>query len=336
MQSVETILGEPFTSRFDVAEVGASTLLLDLEDGDYFALSATAAIVARALAGGAAIDAAIDAVAAARTSARDEAERIVASFVAQLGDRDATLPTPGAVAFSPTDAGLVMAVHGAHVATIARDGAWIEPASSGAPIRERLQWAAPHLLTLLGRDVLHASAVETTRGIVAFSGASGAGKTTTAQLAARAGGRLVSEDLLVVLPSEGVAIVDGERGVRAWIDEAAARFEDGARRIDATTLPACVSGPRAPVTELVLLDASRRADGRDVDTAVLGAVDAVGALLSNAFAEAHTRAAWRHVFRSAVALAQRVPVGCAIVPRGLDALAAGLARWLGDGSLDRA
>lgn len=327
-RSIET----SFVERFEVTIVGDTTLMLDLDSGDYFALSATAAIIARVLVAGGSIDAAIDAVAGGIP--RAHAERAVSAFLEQLAPRDPEVGAPSALSFSERDGGLAMAVHGTHVAVLARDGTWIEPAATGAPIRERLQWAAPHLLTLGDHLVLHASAVSTRAGVVAFSGASGAGKTTTAHIAAF-DGALVSEDLVVLDPSGGEVILEGERGVRAWIDAAAQRFAAGEARIDATALARIVDGPRAPFVELLFLDAERRVPGRAFDVERVDPVAAVGLLLVNAFAEARTRDAWRHVFRSAVAIGTRVPVGCAIVPTGLDALVRALRTWMDARSIDR-
>lgn len=53
-------------------------------------------------------------------------------------------------------------------------------------------------LALRGRPPLHASAVATPAGVVAFAGPSGAGKTTLAAMACAAGARLVSDDTLAV------------------------------------------------------------------------------------------------------------------------------------------
>jgi len=52
--------------------------------------------------------------------------------------------------------------------------------------------------TLAGKVVLHASAVSTKRGIVAFAGPSGQGKSTVAALAALAGAPLFADDVLAV------------------------------------------------------------------------------------------------------------------------------------------
>jgi hypothetical protein len=62
------------------------------------------------------------------------------------------------------------------------------------------------VLYLRGAVVLHASAVEHDGAAIAFVGASGRGKSTTAALACSAGARLVTDDLLhVALPDDGTA-----------------------------------------------------------------------------------------------------------------------------------
>jgi hypothetical protein len=62
------------------------------------------------------------------------------------------------------------------------------------------------ILTLEGRLVLHGSAVSGDDGALAFVGPSGRGKSTTAALCAAAGGRVVSDDVLLV----------EVRGSRVW------------------------------------------------------------------------------------------------------------------------
>src|SRR5262249_58014027 len=68
-----------------------------------------------------------------------------------------------------------------------------------ASVAEAYRWPAlPFVLHALGREVLHASAVVTDRGVVAFCGASGCGKSTTAYALARAGFPHWADDLVVL------------------------------------------------------------------------------------------------------------------------------------------
>jgi hypothetical protein len=64
----------------------------------------------------------------------------------------------------------------------------------------------PLTAALQGLEVLHASAVAVDGRVLAFTGASGAGKTSTAIHAVRRGGRLVTDDVLAVGLRNGVPI----------------------------------------------------------------------------------------------------------------------------------
>ena len=68
----------------------------------------------------------------------------------------------------------------------------------GVSLLYLLQAIAPKLLALRGEVVLHASAVALRGHVIAFSGFSGAGKTSTARAFARAGAQLICEDKLIV------------------------------------------------------------------------------------------------------------------------------------------
>lgn len=59
------------------------------------------------------------------------------------------------------------------------------------------------VMTLAGDCVLHASAVEIDNRAIAFVGFPGAGKSTIAALACSAGARLVTDDVLRVMPDDG-------------------------------------------------------------------------------------------------------------------------------------
>lgn len=65
------------------------------------------------------------------------------------------------------------------------------------------------VLSLAGQCVLHASAVEADGGLIAFTGHSGAGKSTMAALACGAGALLVTDDLLRLDVGEAIYCVGG-------------------------------------------------------------------------------------------------------------------------------
>ncbi|HLF44658.1 MAG TPA: hypothetical protein VJA46_14190 [Acidimicrobiia bacterium] len=69
-------------------------------------------------------------------------------------------------------------------------------------------------LSMLGRCVLHASAVEANGRAVVFAGISGMGKSTCAAMACAVGARLITDDLLVVELSDQPHAVPGASHVR--------------------------------------------------------------------------------------------------------------------------
>jgi hypothetical protein len=71
------------------------------------------------------------------------------------------------------------------------------------PLPYLLQAVIPKILSLRGHLVIHASAVDLGDNAVAFTGLSGAGKTTTARSLARHGGRILCEDKLLLRVSPG-------------------------------------------------------------------------------------------------------------------------------------
>ncbi|MDQ3169833.1 MAG: hypothetical protein M3Q55_06820 [Acidobacteriota bacterium] len=80
----------------------------------------------------------------------------------------------------------------------------------------------PLAVSRRGRLVLHACAVETSRGVIGLLGASGAGKSTLAAAFCARGCRLVADDALVIDVSDaGATAVPTADGVRLWEDFAA-------------------------------------------------------------------------------------------------------------------
>jgi hypothetical protein len=88
-----------------------------------------------------------------------------------------------------------------------------------------LDQIAPMLLANGDRLVVHASAVAGRAGAIAFIGPSGTGKSTMAAVMARAGGRLLTDDCLVVdLDRSPARVIPTYAGLRLWPDTLAALF----------------------------------------------------------------------------------------------------------------
>ncbi len=111
------------------------------------------------------------------------------------------------------------------------------------------------LLMLDGHVVLHASAVETDGGTVAFVGTSGSGKSTLATMACLAGARLVSDDVLRVGVIDGAAVC--HRGAaHLRLRPGAVGLLDGSSQPDTRTADGRrVFAPSTPDRPVVQLDA---------------------------------------------------------------------------------
>jgi hypothetical protein len=95
----------------------------------------------------------------------------------------------------------------------------------------------------LGREPLHATAVLTEQGVVAFLGESGYGKSTLAALFVRGGFPLVTDDMLVLTAERnGFLAHSGPPRIKLYRDIADRIFGDGYRGV-----------PMNPVTEKVII-----------------------------------------------------------------------------------
>jgi hypothetical protein len=80
-----------------------------------------------------------------------------------------------------------------------------------------LNQAIPMVLNLRGQEALHASAVATPEGAVAFCGASGAGKSTLAAIFQQGGSPLMTDDCLAISEVDGaICAAAGYPGLRLW------------------------------------------------------------------------------------------------------------------------
>ena len=96
-----------------------------------------------------------------------------------------------------------------------------------------LDQVIPLVLSRHERIVLHASAVSTERGVIAFAGKSGQGKSTIALALAQNGCSLISDDCLVLRGGEGSwTALPSYPGVRLWQSTAEKLVRDGAGTAD--------------------------------------------------------------------------------------------------------
>lgn len=189
------------------------------------------------------------------------------------------------------------------------------------PLPYLLQAVIPKILSLRGHLVIHASAVELGDSAVAFTGLSGAGKTTTARSLARHGGRILCEDKLFlrVSPTGNVDTpIEAEAVMKAWIADKAPAL---ARHSDASCAPLdeAARGPSLPLRELGALDVSRRR-GTQVAASKLARQDAATTVFRQMFWGSDAITDWRRLLGESVALASRISVYELELPNGLHEL----------------
>jgi hypothetical protein len=144
---------------------------------------------------------------------------------------------------------------------------------------------APIFSAVLGRLVLHASAVQFAEQVVGFVGRTGAGKSTLSEFLAGRGRPFASDDLLPI------------------------RFDPGPQ--------APVEGVLLPLGALFLL---RRTDTTSVTVVGLSEKDALRALVQNGFGEHGDGDVWAMQFDGYHRLATRIPLFDLNTPDDLGAL----------------
>jgi hypothetical protein len=206
-----------------------------------------------------------------------------------------------------------------------------------------LDQVIPLVLSRRERIVLHASAVLTRHGVIAFAGKSGQGKSTLAATFAREGFALVSDDCLVLRAgSEGWTAVPSYPGVRLWPStvEEVLREDTSTgdvahytlkRRLGDTDVLPYTSGP-APLKRLFFL----ADDTGEVSLERLSPGRAIMAMIAFAYnLDIKGTLFLRRQFDTVVRLAEEVPTYAMHYPREFAALSAvrdAILRHLGEQS----
>ncbi len=314
-----------FRQRFALTPCDRRGVLLDLATGAIYELNPVATRICAAFERGETLAAVERDLMATYGIPAAAAARDVRTLLAQL---ESELPTVhrADVTFGLEAAGFRMRWKGEPVLWFDRQGRVVVresvPASLADEPAQYLLWAVPHLLTLQRRPLLHASAVRRGDGVLAFHGASGAGKTTLAHRFVAHGSPLISEDLVLLSLADGVpaAYVAGERAARHWVREQAARLERPGRvELDAGGLAEAARGETLPLRELLFVAADRRA-GATIEPRPLSHAGALVFLLRNSFAELEQPDIWREILAAMRAVVTTVPIHAATVPNGLAAL----------------
>ena len=319
-----------------LVDIGPGALLLDLQSGQLFHLNQSAALVWR------------------HHLAGDSTEQITRALVSRYEipegtarrDADAALrlssvaiPAPPTTEFHYQRAadGYVFSRLGQPLFLIDGQGQQLSRAPSADlqsdETRRFLSSVAPKLLSLRGHTVLHASAVALDNRLIVFSGASGAGKTTTARAMVKGGASSVCEDKLAVrLGEAGIdAVVGTESMVAAWVETAAAALAAG-RPASCEALAVIARAPVLPMAEIGFLSANRRtADSLSART--LAPADAAAAIFSNSFYGSAEPEDWKRQLVISAAIARDVGAFEMTVPGGISGLTAAARDAAARGSL---
>jgi hypothetical protein len=321
---------EVFRARFTLEPFADGGVLVDLESGSYFELNGTATEACKSLLATETRREA-DVRLGEILSIGDEAAR---SLIDSILEELAGLPRASTELVGPfrylrdgdvyvlEDEGrpiLEVDPHGGHLG--------LRPSATSLrfPMLEYVRAVTPKLLGLSGITVLHASACHWAGRTIAFSGPSGAGKTTTMRAFVDGGAAAISQDLVVLSaePSAPRCYLDGEARAHAWADEVASRLErEGSARIPFAKLADAASGGTQLVDQVWFVDSARRR-GDTLTTRPLGSVAGLLALLRNTFLGAGDSRAWTQQLRTVRRLADALSLFEISAPQGLSALASG-------------
>jgi hypothetical protein len=224
-------------------------------------------------------------------------------------------------AFGRTRGGYLLHFEGQAAFGFTRDGREIDAICAPGAEQETvkrlfLDQVIPLVLTLWGRECLHASAVGIDRRQALFVGASGAGKSTLAAALAGRGAALLSDDC-VALAETGRRMVfhPGQAASRLWRDSAAALSLDaraGARPAPGhgdKLLVAMPDGGAAALELDALYLISSSSSARSIEIAPAPAHRAVPMLLEAAFRlDLDDEARLARQFEFLMRLAARLPV----------------------------
>lgn len=194
-----------------------------------------------------------------------------------------------------------------------------------------LNQVLPLVMGQRGRLVVHASAVVTPRGAVAFLGGSGRGKSTLAASLWAAGCPLVTDDCLRIEDRRGrLVAIPSHPAIRLWpstlrrlaIESATARrtahYADKVR-IPADACQRAFARRPVPIAGVYVLSSARAARGRAlVRIDPLSARDALVELIAHLYRlDVGSRETLRRDFNRLAEIARRLPVRRLHVPRGL-------------------
>jgi hypothetical protein len=323
-----------FAERYVVRAFPSGGVIVDLETGNYFRVDARAAVACAAIIDGDTDGAVTREVASRLAIPPEHAERVIADTRAALAAAPVRGVPTGPYHFHPEEDGYGLWHAGKRVLAVALPDLEVSvPPRLGieqSPLLEfYVRAVAPKIMFTRGLSVLHAAACRVGKKLLAFSGQSGAGKTTTVRAFVQAGATPVSEDLLVfrtTAPRPTVAL-GSEGRVHAWAKSAAERLASGAARMPSHDLAAIADGPEMPLSAVMFVDAARR-EGADFTVRPMNDADGLLALMENDFLGAASAQSWRQFIATATALCSAVQLGVVTAPAGVERLAPAAARYM--------
>ena len=312
------------TERYALVGTQQAALLVDIDTGAIFALNESAYLVWKHYLNGATLDWIATSLAARYKIAPQTAWRDVQAAIAPQIEVGHSVPT-SEFTYARGSSGYVLSFQGFPIFEIAESGDSLRALdfTRNRPelARRLLQAAVPKLLALRGHFVLHASAVETDCGVIAFSGPSGAGKTSTARAFVRAGANLICEDKLLLLPRHGGAVdavLAGESGLQSWIETAADDLLVG-RSVSSQELLALFETRCAPLRQIGFLAVSRR-NTPAIVARRLSLGDAASAIFQNSFLGSNEPTTWIRQLERSLGIAGSIEMFDLTMPDGLRSL----------------
>jgi hypothetical protein len=318
---------DPTPERFVLVPVDREGVLLDLSEGTVLVLNHSAVFVWQRRCEG--MEASqIAAALQARYSLPPERARQDVAAALWLAEVPRVPAEP--YLFEAVEGGYALSFQGRRILRVEGRGERLalEPGVDLAEgdLTEHVLGLTPKLLSLLGVPVLHASAVAVAGQVRAFSGPSGAGKTTLARAFVDAGADPVAEDKLVVAdPTLGTVFAGAERRLREWAGQTGRALRAGP--CDCSQLLAAASGSVLPMGEMAFLDpGSRRPHLAEITFTRASPAEAVAWVAVQSFLGSGDRQVWRGQLQRAQALAGAIVVSRVEVPDGVEAMRAAARR----------
>jgi hypothetical protein len=325
---------QTFSNRYLLAGYRTDGVIVDLQTGNYFLLDELALRVCEAMTANGDAAAVAASVAAGTAIGIDRARQAVDSVRLALDTAPVRGTPTGPYHFHPDgkdryalwhDGVRVLEVHGSD---------WDIAVRAGTPIRDHpllefyVRALAPKIMFLRGIAAIHASACAVGDRVLAFAGASGAGKTTTVRAFVRAGAQPLSEDLLILGPTTDrpSIVVGSEARVHAWANRTTLALRAGAEIVSSRELATMASGQANAVDVLHFLDAGRR-QGNDLVARPLRGASALVALMANHFLGDSSRLGWRRHFEVARWLTDTIQLLEVTTPAGTVHLDGGVRRY---------